>query len=64
MSLHFARSNNSAGRQACRIRQLARATLWYRAEQRSARQQQLAAGLQALAEAHPRRLRLSPASPW
>lgn len=43
-----------SGRQACRFLCLARATLWYRAGQRSDRQQQMVARLQALSEAHPR----------
>lgn len=43
-----------SGRQACRILRLAQATLWYRAGQRSDRQQQMVARLQALSEAHPR----------
>ena len=43
-----------SGRQACRFLCLARATLWYRAGQRSDRQQQMVARLKALSEAHPR----------
>jgi transposase InsO family protein len=43
-----------SGRSACRILRLARATLWYRAGQRSDRQQQMVARLHALSEAHPR----------
>lgn len=43
-----------SGRQACRILHLARATWWYGAGQRSDRQQQMVARLQALSEAHPR----------
>lgn len=43
-----------SGRQACQILRLARATLWYRAGQRSDRQQQMVARLQALSAAHPR----------
>ena len=43
-----------SGRQACRILHLARATWWYRAGQRSDRQQQMVRRLQALSEAHPR----------
>lgn len=43
-----------SGRRACRILRLARATLWYRAGQRSDRQQQMVARLHALSEAHPR----------
>ena len=43
-----------SGRQARRILRLARATLWYRAGQRSDRQQQMVARLQALSAAHPR----------
>jgi len=43
-----------SGRRACFILRLARATLWYRAGQRSDRQQQMVARLHALSEAHPR----------
>ena len=43
-----------SGRQACRFLCLARATLWYRAGQRSDRQQQMVARLQVLSETHPR----------
>ena len=43
-----------SGRRACGILRLARATLWYRAGQRSDRQQQRVARLHALSEAHPR----------
>ena len=43
-----------SGRQPCQILRLARATLWYRAGQRSDRQQQMVARLQALSAAHPR----------
>ena len=43
-----------SGRSACRILRLARATLWYRAGQRSDRQQQMVARLRALSDAHPR----------
>ena len=43
-----------SGRSACRILRLARAALWYRAGQRSDRQQQMVARLHALSEAHPR----------
>ena len=43
-----------SGRRACCILRLARATLWYRAGQRSDRQQQMVARLHALSEAHPR----------
>lgn len=43
-----------SGRRACRILRLARATLWYRAGQRSERTQQLAARLHACSEEHPR----------
>jgi putative transposase len=43
-----------SGRRACGILRLARATLWYRAGQRSDRQQQMVARLHALSESHPR----------
>lgn len=43
-----------SGRSACRIFHLARATLWYRAGQRSDRQEQVVARMQALSAAHPR----------
>ena len=43
-----------SGRQACRALGLARATWWYRAAPCPERQQQLAARLHALSEAHPR----------
>ena len=43
-----------SGRQACRFLCLARATLWYRAGQRSDRQQPMVARLQVLSETHPR----------
>lgn len=43
-----------SGRRACGILRLARATLWYRAGQRSDRQQQMVDRLHALSEAHPR----------
>ncbi|MBP6865188.1 MAG: IS3 family transposase [Candidatus Didemnitutus sp.] len=43
-----------SGRQACRILRLARATWWYRAGQRSERQQQLVARVHTLSERHPR----------
>ena len=43
-----------SGRKACQILHLARSTLWYRAGQRSDRQQQLISRMHALSEAHPR----------
>ncbi len=43
-----------SGRRACGILRLARATLWYRAGQRSDRQQQMVARLHTLSETHPR----------
>jgi putative transposase len=43
-----------SGRGACRILQLARATWWYRAGQRSDGQQQMVTRLHALSDAHPR----------
>jgi transposase InsO family protein len=43
-----------SGRAGCRILRLARASLWYRAGQRSDRQQQMVARLHALSDAHPR----------
>ncbi len=43
-----------SGRRTCGILRLARATLWYRAGQRSDRQQQMVARLHALSAAHPR----------
>lgn len=43
-----------SGRQACRFLRLARATWWYRAGERSERQQQLVARGHALSERHPR----------
>ena len=43
-----------SGRSACRILHLARATLWYRAGQRSDRQKQMVARMHELSEAHPR----------
>ena len=43
-----------SGRKACQILHLARSTLWYRAGQRSDRQQQMIIRMHALSEAHPR----------
>jgi transposase InsO family protein len=43
-----------SGRAGCRILRLARASLWYRAGQRSDRQQQMVTRLHALSDAHPR----------
>jgi putative transposase len=43
-----------SGRKACRFLRLARATWWYPVGQRSERQQQLVARVQALSERHPR----------
>jgi len=43
-----------SGRKACRFLRLARATWWYRAWERSERQQQLVARIHALSERHPR----------
>ena len=43
-----------SGRKACRFLRLARATWWYRAGERSERQEQLVARIHALAERHPR----------
>lgn len=43
-----------SGRKACRFLRLARATWWYRAGERSERQQQLVARIHVLSERHPR----------